>query len=100
MMVDVFIHQNGPLLRFQPTKERMWVLGAASCALGDEPIDSCDELAAFALEVALCRVRREEFRRGGRVAAHGLVVAEDQWLYERADDVGRKGCSFGVDDAA
>jgi hypothetical protein len=65
MMVDVFVHENGPLLRFERTKERMWVLGAASCALGHEAIDSCDELGTFALEVALCGVRREEFRLGG-----------------------------------
>ena len=26
---------------------------------------SCDELGTFALEVALCGVRREEFRLGG-----------------------------------
>jgi hypothetical protein len=49
MMVDVFVHENGPLLRFERTKERMWVPGAAGCALGDEAIDSSDEMGAFAL---------------------------------------------------
>jgi hypothetical protein len=65
MMVDVFVHEDGPLLRFERTKERVWVLGAACCAPGGEAIDSCDELGAFALEVALCGVRREELLRGG-----------------------------------
>ena len=30
VMVDVFVHENGPLLRLERAKERMWVLGAAS----------------------------------------------------------------------
>jgi hypothetical protein len=62
MMVDMFVHENGPLLRFERTKERVWVPGAASCTLVDEAIDSRDELGALALEVALRGVRREEFR--------------------------------------
>ena len=53
MMVEVFAHEDGPLLRFERTKERVWVLRAACCALGCEAIDSCDELGAFALEIAL-----------------------------------------------
>jgi len=61
-MVDVFVHENGPLLRFERTKERMWVLGAASCALVGKTIDRCDELGPFAFEVALCGVHREEVR--------------------------------------
>jgi hypothetical protein len=49
MMVDMFVHENGPLLRFERTKERMWVPGAAGCALCDEAIDSSDEMGAFVL---------------------------------------------------
>ena len=64
MMVDVFVHENGPLLRFERAKERMWVLGAACCTLRDEDIDSSDEMGAFELQVALPGVHREEFRRG------------------------------------
>ena len=64
VMVDVFVHENRPLLWFEGTKERMWVLGTASCTRGDKPIDSFDELGAFALEFALSGVRLEEFRRG------------------------------------
>jgi hypothetical protein len=30
VMVDVLVHENGPLLRLERPKERMWVLGAAS----------------------------------------------------------------------
>ena len=99
VMVDVFVHENRPLLWFERTKERMWVLGAASCTRRDKAIDSFDELFAFAAEFALCGVRREEFRCGGRVAAYWFVVAEDEWFDKRADDVGRKGCTFGVDGA-
>lgn len=65
VMVDVFVHENRPLLWFERTKERMWVFGAASCAGGEKAIDSSDELGASALEFALCGVRHEEFRRGG-----------------------------------
>ena len=39
------------------------MLGAASCAAGGKAIDSLDQPGAFALEFALCRVRRKEFRR-------------------------------------
>ena len=80
MMVDVFVHENGPLMRIERTKERMWVLGTASCARIGKAIDSSDELGALALEVALCEVRREEFRRGGRVTAHRLIIAEGRGL--------------------
>ena len=63
MMVDVFVHEDGPLLRFERTKERMWVLGAARCAFIGEAINRCDEIAAFSLEVALGVVRGKELRR-------------------------------------
>src|SRR6201995_913682 len=98
-MVDVFVHENRPLLWVERTKERMWVLGAASCTRGDEAIDSFDELHAFVLEFALYGVRSKKFRRGGGVAAYWFVVAEDEWLDKPANDVGRKGCTFGVDGA-
>ena len=99
MMVDVFVQENGPLMRIERTKERMWVLGTASCARIGKAIDSSDELGALALEVALCEVRREEFRRGGRVTAHRLIIAEDQRLEKRADDVSGRlfdRCQAGV----
>ena len=63
MVIDVFVHENGPLLRFERTKERVWVLGATRCAVGGEAVDRCDELSAFSLEVALCVVRGKELRR-------------------------------------
>jgi hypothetical protein len=63
MMVDVFVHENGPLMRIERTKERMRVLGTASCARMGKAIDSSDELGALALEVALCEVRREAYHR-------------------------------------
>jgi hypothetical protein len=59
-------------------------------------IDSSDELGALALEVALCEVRREEFRRGWRVTAHRLIIAEDQRLEKRADDVSGKDARLGL----
>ena len=34
MMIDVLVHENGPLLRFERTEERVWVLGAARRAHG------------------------------------------------------------------
>jgi hypothetical protein len=50
MMIEVFVHQNGPLLRFEWTKERMWVLGAARCAFVGEAVDRCDQRAAFSAQ--------------------------------------------------
>ena len=63
MMINVLVHENGPLLRFERTEERVWVLGAARSASGREAIDGCDELVAFTLEVVPCKARRKEFWR-------------------------------------
>ncbi len=57
MMVDMFVHENGPLLRIERTEKRVWVLRTAFGALGGEAFDCCNEPRAFALEFALCRVR-------------------------------------------
>lgn len=65
VMVDVFVHQNRPLLRFERTKERMWMLRAPNCAGRRKAIDRLHQLGAFALEVALCGVRHKQFWRGG-----------------------------------
>jgi hypothetical protein len=61
MMVKVFVHEYGPLMRFEWSKERMGVSGGASCALSDKAIDRCEQLDALSLEVAFCRVRCEKF---------------------------------------
>jgi hypothetical protein len=49
MMVYMFVHEKGPLLRFERAKERVWVPGAAGGALGNEAIDGPGEMGAFAL---------------------------------------------------
>jgi hypothetical protein len=98
-MVKVFVHENRPLLGLERTKERMRMAGAASCAGGGKAIDGLNELGAFMLKLALRGVRQKEFRRGGRVAAYRLIVAEDQGLDKKADDVGRKGRTLGMDGA-
>ena len=53
MMIKVFVHENGPLLRVEWTEERVWVLGAACDSLSGEAVDGCEELRAFALKLAL-----------------------------------------------
>ena len=90
---------NGPLLRFERTKERMWVPGAARCAFIGEAIDRRDEIAAFSLEVALGVVCGKELRRRRGIAMHGLVIPEDQRFDQQAHDIGRKRCTFGIDNA-
>src|ERR1700759_4271080 len=59
MMVDVFVHQNRPLLWLKRTEERMWVLGAARRAFLGEAIDRRDETPAFLFEIAPGGVRRK-----------------------------------------
>ena len=99
VMVQVFVHENRPLLRLERAEEGVWVGGAAGRADGDKAIDCLEEPGAFALEVRLGGVGQEEFRRGGRVAANGLVVAEDHRLDQAAEDVGREGRAFGTERA-
>ena len=65
VMVDVFVHENRPLLWLERTKERMWVFRAAGRAGGGKAIDRFKELGAFMLEFAPRGVGREEFGRGG-----------------------------------
>lgn len=59
VMVEMFVHENGPLLRFKRTKERMWVSRGAGCALSDKAINCCHELDPFVFEVAPCGICRE-----------------------------------------
>ena len=99
VMVQVFVHENRPLLRLERAEEGVWAGGAAGRAVGDKAIDCLQEPSAFDLEVRLGGVGQEEFRRGGRVAANGLVVAEDHRLDQAAEDVGREGCAFGTERA-
>jgi hypothetical protein len=98
-MVEVLIHEYGPLVRLQPTEKRVRVLRTAGCSFGGEAIDGCDELGAFALEVAGRRWGREEFRRRRGVSAHRLIIAEDERFDEQADDAGGKGCALWIDSA-
>jgi hypothetical protein len=97
MMIEVFVHDDGPLLRFEWTKEWMGMPGAARCAFPGEAIDRCDEIAAFSLEIATSGVGGKKFRHRRGVAAHGLVIAEDQRLDEQAENAGREWRTFGID---
>src|SRR4051794_22306665 len=98
MMIDVLVHENGPLLRFEWAEERVPVTGAARGPLTCKPVDCCYEHGSFALELALCRIRRQQLRRRRRVATHRLVVAEDQGLDKRAEQGGGKWCTLRLDD--
>ena len=62
MMVDVLVHEDGPLLRVEWTEKRVRVGGAARGTLGGEALDRCDQPCAFTLEFALRRIRREQLR--------------------------------------
>lgn len=57
MMIDVLVHENGPLLRFEWAEERLRVTGAARGALTGKAVDCCDEPGTFAYEFAVCRIR-------------------------------------------
>lgn len=52
MMVEMFVHQNCPLLRFEWTEEGMRMAGAADSALASEAIDCCKEPGPLSLKVA------------------------------------------------
>lgn len=53
MMVEMFVHENGPLLRIERTEKRVRVLRAACRAPGCEAVNCCDQLDPFALELAV-----------------------------------------------
>jgi hypothetical protein len=99
VMVEVLIHEYGPLPWFESAEKRMRVVRAAGRSLCGEAIDRCDELGAFAFEVARHRSSREELRRRRGVLAHRLIITEDEWFDEQADDIGGKGCAFWIDSA-
>ena len=63
-MVEVLVHEYGPLLWLEPTKEGMRMLGAGASPFCGETIDSSDEPGAFLFEITGCGVLREEFTRG------------------------------------
>lgn len=59
VMVNVFVHEDSPLLRLEWAEERVRVISAARGALTGKAVDCRDKPGAFALELTLCRIRRE-----------------------------------------
>jgi len=61
MMVKVFVHEDGPLLRLKRAKKWMWVPGAARRALAYEIVYYSVEPGAFALNITFSGVHRPKF---------------------------------------
>src|SRR5580698_52668 len=83
-MVDVLVHQDGPLIGSQPAEKSMWVIGAAGRAGGGELVDGGAQPLALLGQVTVAD--HHQHRDCGRVAAHRFVVSQRQWLDDAAEN--------------
>ena len=84
VMVEVLVHQDGPLIRGEAAKEAVRIGGAALGSCGGEAIDQSEESQTLRLQVAM--VVNQQALRSGRVGTHRLVVAKDEWFDEHAEN--------------
>lgn len=97
MVVKVLVHKDGPLFRFERTKERMRMRATPGGARTGKTIDRRYKLRTLTFEVALFRLLRKKLGRGRGVTAKWFVVPENHRFDERADHTCGKGCTFRGD---
>lgn len=85
----MFVHQDRPLLGGEWTEEGVGMGGAGCGACSGEAVDELAEVGPFDGKVAV--IVDDEGLCGGGVAAHGLVVAQDQGLDDGAEDAADEG---------
>jgi len=83
-MVEVFVHEDGPLVGCEAAEEAVGMGGAAGGTGRDKAVEERSEASLFGGELA--RVSDDERGRGGGVAAQGFVVAHDLGADEAADN--------------
>ena len=83
MMVEMFVHQNSPLLRRHSSEEAVRMSGASGRPGLDHAIDEAGESLTFCDEVSL--VEHLEAWDGGRIPPYGRIVTECPGLDEAAD---------------
>src|SRR5258707_423992 len=83
-MVEVFVHQNSPLLRRHASEEAVRMSGASCRPDCDHAIDQSVESMTFRDEVSF--VEHHEARNGWGIPPHGGVVSECLGLDEAADE--------------
>jgi hypothetical protein len=83
MVVEVFVHENRPLLRLHWAKEAVRVRRAAAWPTRREPIDEVGQSRALCDKIPL--VRHDERRHRRRIALHRLVVAQCEGLDDSAE---------------
>ncbi len=84
VMVEVFVHQNGPLIGCEGAEEAVGIGGAGGWAGCDEAVDHVAEAGSFDFQVTI--ILNDDCVDGGGVFAHRLVVAEDERLDDRAEE--------------
>ena len=84
MMVDVFVHQDGPLVGREPAEEAVRVRGASGRPGGCKPVDRGAQALTFFGQVAFV-YNHQAFHSGG-VPAHWLIIAQRQRLDDAADE--------------
>ena len=83
-MVDVLVHEDGPLGGGEGAEEGVGVSGAGGGTSGGELVEGRAEPGLFGGKVGLSA--DDDFRDGGGVAAHGLFVGDYPGFDEGAED--------------
>ena len=84
MMVEMFVHQNSPLLRRHASEEAVRMSGASCRPDRDHAIDQSVESMTFRNEISF--VEHHEARDCWRISPHGRVVTECLGFDEAADE--------------
>jgi len=84
VVVQVLVHQDGPLFGREGSEEGVGMGGAGGGAGCGEAVDHAAQAGGFDFEIAI--VLHDYLVDGEGVFAHGLVVAEDERLDEGAED--------------
>ena len=84
VMVQMLIHQCGPLRRRQRPEEAMRVRGAAIGTGRSKAINQCAQAFLFRCKIAF--IRHHKTLRGWRIPAHGLFIPKRFRLRDRSQD--------------
>src|SRR5580698_7801186 len=74
MMVEMFVHENSPLLRGHLSEKAVWVSRASCGAARDHTVNQSVEPVTFREEVSI--VEHCEARHCWRISSHGGVATE------------------------
>jgi hypothetical protein len=83
-MIEMLVHQDGPLVRRERAEEAVWVTGAAIRSGGHEPADQSEQSLSFYFQISL--IFHDESLNRRRISPQGFVVSEYHWLDRPPDE--------------